>query len=65
MIDFPVAQDMRNSLIEKLNRGLFVNEEWLGVIVEMYQTGWHSMANDLEMRRQHYQRRSLRCHGEL
>jgi hypothetical protein len=53
-IDYLPAIQEKRRLLDKLNRGLFVNEEWVGLIVLLAMTGWVAMADDLDQRRKHY-----------
>ena len=53
-IDYPQAIQEKQRLLDKLNRGLFVNEELVGLILQLAATGWVAMANDLEQRRKYY-----------
>ena len=53
-IDYPQAIQEKQRLLDKLNHSLFVNEEWIGLILQLAATGWIAMANDLERRRKHY-----------
>lgn len=53
-IDYLEAIDQKQRLIDKLNLGLFANEEWVSLIVLLAMTGWIAMADDLDQRRKHY-----------
>lgn len=53
-IDYPQATQQKQLLLDKLNMGLFVNEEWVSLIVLLAMTGWIAMADDLDRRRKCY-----------
>ena len=55
MMTYWEAVAIKELLIQKLNDGLFVADEWRGAIAELRASGFYTMAGDLQGRLENYQ----------